>query len=138
MTTQTRSTVVLNEVVCPNGEKRKFTVQSSVNDNKKRGFIKLNKLSVSGIAHRKDERYRWRFTPNMDGKNASLMRIPAISQDKTVRVTDPSIPEWLRKYHARIVGVQYDGLTPVYEVQFKKANQTKPRKVSHGYLEAIG
>jgi hypothetical protein len=44
----------------------------------------------------------------------------------------------LRKYHARIVGVQYDGLTPVYEVKFNKVGNDKPRTVRHNHLEAVG
>jgi hypothetical protein len=128
---------MIDGVVCPNGETKKFVVQSSISDNKKRGFIKLHKLTISGIAQRKDSRYRWRFTPNMHGKNANALRTPAMSHNQTVRVTDPAIPEWLRKYHARIVGVKYDGLTPVYDIQFNRAGY-KPRTVRHDFIEAVG
>ncbi len=130
-----RLTPVIKNVVCPDGTVRIFTIQTHHGVNKIRGFVRVNGRSVSGHVARKNDRYRWRFFPNTAGKNIELMRLDALPNDHDVKVTDPSIPDYLKRYRGRIVKTEYDGVTPVYDVRFNGPGFV--RRVRHGFLQLV-
>jgi hypothetical protein len=129
-------TPAFHNVKCPDGVDRRFTVQTVHGPNRVRGYVQVGGVTVGGFITRKDERYRWTFSPNMEGKNAKMLRVQAISRGTEVRVTDPAIPEYLRKYRARIAGIHYNGgLTPTYMVVFNVSKPLHPRPVPHNCVE---
>lgn len=132
------ATPIIDNVICPNGIQRQFTIQKDDGPNKKKGFVKINRLTVSGLATRRGTKYRWMFIPNKHGKNFHACRTPPLEIDTLVRVSDPSLPEYVKKYLARIIDYFFEdgSLTATYTVQF---NGIKRRcNVNHAFLvEAI-